>query len=217
MAKGYSWRLPEGHPPALTKNSCTRRVPVFDTRRVMFTLPAPGAEALLLLVVLGAAVYDVRYRRIPNWLSMSGVLAGIILNAFLYPGWPGLKLSLQGLAMGFGVYFALYALHAMGAGDVKLMAAVGSIVGWRDWFGTFLITAIIGGAMALILVASKGRVKKTLWNVSFILSEMKSGRPAYMGKEELDVRSPKALGLPHGAVIAVGTVFFLALAAHFGH
>ncbi|MEI9976681.1 MAG: hypothetical protein WDO73_34260 [Ignavibacteriota bacterium] len=76
----------------------------------------------------------------------------------------------------------------------------------------FLITAIIGGAMALILIARRGRMKRTLWNVSFILSEMKSGRPAYLGKEELDVRSPKALGLPHGAVIAVGTIFFLALA-----
>jgi prepilin peptidase CpaA len=182
----------------------------------MFSLPAPGAEALLLLVVLGAAVYDVRYRRIPNWLSMSGVLLGIGLNGFLYQGWPGVRLSLQGLAMGFGVYFLLYMLRAMGAGDVKLMAAVGAIVGWRDWFGTFLITAIIGGLMALILVAYKRRVKKTLWNVSFILSEIKSGRPAYMGKEELDVRSPRALGLPHGAVIAVGTIFFLALAAHFG-
>jgi prepilin peptidase CpaA len=183
----------------------------------MFSLPAPGAEALLLLVVLGAAVYDVRYRRIPNWLSMSGVLAGLALNTFLYQGWPGLQLSLQGLGVGFGVYFLLYAVRAMGAGDVKLMAAVGAIVGWRDWFGTFLITAIIGGAMALILVAAKGRMRKTLWNVSFILSEMKSGRPAYLGKEELDVRNPKALGLPHGAVIAVGTIFFLALAAHFGH
>jgi hypothetical protein len=44
---------------------------------------------------------------------------------------------------------------------------------------------------------------------------MKGGRPAYMGREELDVKSPKALGLPHGAVIAVGTLFFLAIAAHF--
>lgn len=182
----------------------------------MFSVPPPGAVALLLLVVLGAAVYDVRSRRIPNWLSMSGVLLGLALNAFLYQGWPGLKLSLQGLAMGFGVYFVLYVLRAMGAGDVKLMAAVGAIVGWRDWFGTFLITAIIGGMMALILVTSKGRVKKTLWNLSFIVSELKSGRPAYMKREELDVRSPKALGLPHGAVIAVGTIFFLALAAHFG-
>jgi prepilin peptidase CpaA len=182
----------------------------------MFTLPPPGVEALLLAVVLGAAVYDVRYRRIPNWLSLSGVLVGLALNAFLDPVWPGLRLSLMGLGMGFGVYFLLYAVRAMGAGDVKLMAAVGALVGWRDWFGTFLITAIIGGAMALILVAAKGRVKKTLWNVSFILSELKSGRPAYMRKEDLDVRNPRALGLPHGAVIAVGTIFFLALAAHFG-
>ena len=183
----------------------------------MFSLPPPGAEILLVLVVLVAAVYDVRYRRIPNWLSMSGVAAGLGLNAFMYQGWPGLKLSLLGLLVGFGVYFVLYALRAMGAGDVKLMAAVGAIIGWRDWFGTFLITALIGGAMALILVASKRRMKKTLWNLSFIVSELKSGRPAYMGKEELDVRSPKALGLPHGAVIAVGAIFFLALAAHFGH
>ena len=69
--------------------------------------------------------------------------------------------------------------------------------------------------MALILVVTHGRVKKTMWNLSFIVSEMKSLRPAYLAKEELDVRSPKALGLPHGAVIAVSTVFFLALAAHF--
>jgi hypothetical protein len=58
-------------------------------------------------------------------------------------------------------------------------------------------------------------VKKTFWNVGFILSELKRGRPAYMRREELDVKSPKALGLPHGAVIAVGTLFFLAVAAHF--
>ncbi len=101
----------------------------------------------------------------------------------------------------------------MGAGDVKLMAAVGAMVGWEDWLGIFVITALLGGLMALILATSHGRIKKTLWNVGFILSELKSGRPAYMKREELDVRSPKAMGLPHGAVIAVGAVFFLVLAA----
>ena len=181
----------------------------------MFSLPPPGVEAVLLALVLGAAVYDVRYRRIPNWLSVSGVLIGLALNTFLYQGWPGLRLSLLGLAVACGVYFLLYALRAMGAGDVKLMAAVGALVGWQDWFGIFVVAAIVGGVMALILVATKGRVKKTFWNVGFILNEMKSGRPAYIAKEELDVRNPKALGLPHGAVIAVGTVFFLALSTHF--
>ena len=67
----------------------------------------------------------------------------------------------------------------------------------------------------MILVLSRGRLKKTLFNVGFILSEMKSGRPAYLANEELDVKNKKALGLPHGAVIAVSTVFYLALSARF--
>ena len=170
----------------------------------------------MIALVLCAAVYDVRYRRIPNWLSVTGVLAGLALNAFLDRGRPGMFVSaMLGLTIAFAVYFILYALRAMGAGDVKLMAAVGAIVGWPDWFGIFIVTAILGGIMAMILVAARGRVKKTFWNVAFILSELKGGRPAYMRREELDVKNPKALGLPHGAVIAVGTLFFLAISAHF--
>ncbi len=179
------------------------------------TLPPPGVEVILLSLVLGAAVYDVRYRRIPNWISAGGVLVGLALNTFLYQGWPGLRFALLGLALGFGIYFVLYALHAMGAGDVKLMAAVGSLVGWENWFGIFVITAMIGGMMALILVVTKGRLQKTLFNVGYILSEMKQGKAAYLSREELDVKNPKALGLPHGAVIAVGSLFFLAVSAHF--
>jgi prepilin peptidase CpaA len=162
----------------------------------------------------------VRYRRIPNWLSVTGTLIGLAMNAFLgrldlRPGWPGLRFALVGFAVAFGVYFVLYALRAMGAGDVKLMGAVGAMVGWENWFGIFVITAVIGGAMALILVIVKKRAMRTFFNVGVILNEMKSGRPAYLAKEELDVKNPKALGLPHGAVIAVGTLFFLAVAAHF--
>ena len=119
------------------------------------------------------------------------------------------------MAVAFGIYFVLYALRAMGAGDVKLMAAVGAMVGWEHWFGIFIFTAIIGGIMALILVVAANGSRRPSWNVGFILSEMKSGRPAYLAKEELDVKNPKALGLPHGAVIAVGTLFFLALSAHY--
>jgi hypothetical protein len=65
------------------------------------------------------------------------------------------------------------------------------------------------------VVAARKRLMKTVWNVGFILSEMKTGKPAYLSREELDVKNPKAMGLPHGAVIAVGTLFFLATAAHF--
>ncbi len=174
-----------------------------------------GAALLLLILVFCAAVWDWRYRRIPNWLTMSGAVAGLALNGFLNPVLPGLWFSLKGLLLGFGVYLVLHLLRAMGAGDVKLMAAVGSITGAADWFGIFLITAILGGALAIIVSILKRRLGKTLFNVGFIFSEMKNLRPAYLKNEELDVKSNKALRMPHGVVIALGTVIYLVLSTHF--
>ena len=179
----------------------------------LFTLPPQKVEMVLLAMLLAAAVFDVLYRRIPNWLTVSGVVLGLAMNTLIGSPEAGLVFSLLGLATAFGVYVVLYALRAMGAGDVKLMAAIGALVGWERWFGIFFVTALIGGAMALILVLARGRLKKTWFNVSFILSEMKSGRAAYLANEELDVKNKKALGLPHGAVIAVSVVFYLALSA----
>jgi prepilin peptidase CpaA len=181
------------------------------------TLPPPGVEVVLMIIVLAAAVYDVRYRRIPNWITVSGAALGLALNSFLYRGAPGLLFAFKGLVLGFGLYFVLYALHAMGAGDVKLMGATGALVGWQDWVGIFLLTAAIGGIMAVIVTLARGRVQKTLSNLHFLLGEMKQGRAAYLTREELDVKNPKSVGLPHGAVIAVGTIFYLAISAHFVH
>src|ERR1017187_896781 len=172
----------------------------------LFTLPPQKVEMVLMVMLLAAAVFDVRYRRIPNWLTVSGALLGIAMNTVIGSPEAGLVFSLAGLAVGFGIYTVLYALHAMGAGDLKLMAAVGALVGWERWFGIFFVTALIGGVMALILVVARGRLKKTLFNVSFILSEMKSMRPAYLANEELDVKNKKSVGLPHGAVIAGSAV-----------
>lgn len=167
---------------------------------------------MLLAVLLAASLYDVRYRRIPNWLTVSGVALGLLINVLIGPPEGGLLFALKGLGVAFFIYLALYAIRAMGAGDVKLMAAVGALAGVERWFGIFLVTALVGGAMALMLVTFRGRIKRTFWNVGFILSELGHGRPAYAGKEELDVRNPNAIGLPHGAVIAISTVFYLALA-----
>lgn len=181
------------------------------------SLPPRGIEIILLPLVIGAAVYDMRYRRIPNWLNVTGAILGLAMNAWLIADgrpWPGLLFSLKGLALGFGAYFFLYALRAMGAGDVKLMAAIGALVGWEDWVGIFVITAVVGGFSAILLSIWKGRLKHTLFNVGFILSEFKSGRPAYLKNEELDVKSSKALRQPHGVVIAVGTIAYLLISAY---
>ena len=146
-----------------------------------FSLPLRGDLLILLPLIIIAAIYDLRYRRIPNWLTLSGVVAGLAMNAVLDPIWPGIAFSLKGLGIGFGVYFLLYAIRAMGAGDVKLMAAVGAVVGWQNWFAIFIVTAVLGGVLAIIFSLLKGRLTTTFWNVGFILSEMKHGRPAYLG------------------------------------
>jgi prepilin peptidase CpaA len=178
------------------------------------TLPSPGIEVLLLSVVLAAAVYDVRYRRIPNWISVGGIAVGVLANSLTH-GIPGLLFALAGFAMGFGLYLVLYLLHAMGAGDVKLMGAIGALVGSKNWLAIFVIAAILGGIMALILIVVRSRVKKTFWNIGYLVNEMRHGRAAYVSREELDVQSPQSVGLPHGAVIAVATIFYLALVANF--
>ena len=184
-----------------------------DLMRRLFSAPPEKALIVLILVLIGAAFYDVRYRRIPNWISLSGVALGFAINFLIGPPEAGFVFALKGFAAGLGLYLLLYVLRAMGAGDVKLMAAVGALVGAERWFGIFLVTAIVGGILGLLLVTVRGRLKRTLFNVGFILSEMKHGRPAYVGKEELDVRSQKAVGLPHGAVIAVSTIFYIAISA----
>ncbi len=102
-------------------------------------------QIVLIAVVAMAAIYDIRFRRIPNWLVLAGLVIGIGLNTFLFE-WAGLLFALKGFAFAFVIYFPLYLLRGMGAGDVKLMAAIGSIVGWRNWLGIFIITAVVGSA-----------------------------------------------------------------------
>jgi prepilin peptidase CpaA len=169
----------------------------------------PNFLALILAaLVMTAAISDLRSRRIPNWLSLSGVVAGIALNTFLFE-LPGFEKALAGMATAFGVYFLLYLVRAMGAGDVKLMAAVGAFVGPGNWLVIFLITALVGGIIALGFLAWRKRVRKTLENVSFIIAEMLHFRAPYVSREDLSVKSQKAVTLPHGAVIGLGCILFI--------
>src|SRR3954471_7823355 len=100
----------------------------------LFTLPPQKVVMVLLAMLLAAALFDVMYRRIPNWLTVSGVVLGLAMNAIIGAPDSGIVFSLVGLMAGFTVYAVLYALRAMGAGDVKLMAAIGALVGWKSWF-----------------------------------------------------------------------------------
>jgi len=175
------------------------------------SLPPPAIRIFLEVLVIVAAFWDIRTRRIPNWLTLSGVLLGVALNTFLFEI-NGLWFSLKGLGVAFGVYFVLYLLRAMGAGDVKLMAAVGAAAGAGNWLGILLLTSVAGAVAGLLLVAFKGRLRKTLGNLGIIITSLGRGRAPYKETPELDVSSDKAMRLPHGALIALGTLGFLAAA-----
>jgi prepilin peptidase CpaA len=169
-------------------------------------------QAVIALLVLVAAVYDYRFRRIPNWLTLAGIIAGLCLNLILF-GLVGLFGAAQALVFGFAVYFVLYLLRAMGAGDVKLMAGVSALAGPGRWFTIFVLTSLIGGATALALILIKGRFRQTFWNVGFIASQLMRFRSPAIGREELDVKNPKAVTLPAGVRIAAGVFAFLLASA----
>ena len=172
-------------------------------------------QILLILLVIPAAFYDVKWRRIPNWLVLAGLLAGLALNTFLFE-LPGLKVSLFGIAFASFIYIPLYALRAMGAGDAKLMMALGAIAGAGPWLGIFFFTAILGGVIAVALLLRRRLLGNTLRNVGFILFELAHLRAPYMGREELDVNNPAAVTCPHGLTVAIGTCGFLAATAIWG-
>ncbi len=175
------------------------------------SLPPPAIRILLEILVIVAAIWDIRTRRIPNWLTLSGVILGVGLNTFLFEVY-GLWFSLKGLGLAFGVYMVLYLLHAMGAGDVKLMAAVGAAAGWGNWLGILILTSLAGAVAGLVLIAFKGRFRRTIGNLGIIITSLGRGRAPYKETPELDVSSDQGLRLPHGALIALGTLGFLAAA-----
>jgi prepilin peptidase CpaA len=166
----------------------------------------------LILLVLPAAFFDLRQRRIPNWLCLAGFLLGVGLNSFLYLT-PGLWMSLKGAGLALAIYFPLWLLRGMGAGDVKLMASLGAVAGPANWLGILVLTSLFGGMAAAGLIVAKHRLKHTLANIRWILLSWRHGQAPYESNPELDIASGKGLRLPHAVPIACGTLSFLLAAA----
>lgn len=165
-------------------------------------------ELLLIALLLAgvAASTDLWQRRIPNWLTYSGIVAGLVLqSAFL--GWKGLLSALAGCLMGGGAMLALYAIRAMGGGDVKLLAAIGSVVGPQNVLVILLATAIVGGVLAVFVALFCSRLLATLKNLVCLMRfHAVRGLEAH---PELNLENPSAVRLPYGLAIAGGTLYAL--------
>ncbi|MFB3786546.1 MAG: prepilin peptidase [bacterium] len=159
-----------------------------------------SSTILVSLVLALAAGIDYRTHRIPNWLTGTAFVSGILFNMIVL-GWEGLKWSLLGGLVGFGLLILFYAIGAMGAGDVKLMAAAGVWAGAAAAFQAFLWTAVIGGLVALFLMAASGqfqaqlrKVRQAGWNLLYF-------HDANTGAEDPAVRK---IRFPYGVSIALG-------------
>src|SRR5918912_4446821 len=118
--------------------------------------------ALLVPLAVIITYYDVRYRRIPNAFVLATLASGLIVNT-IYGGLNGVLAGLGGCAIAFILMFMLHIFGAMGAGDVKLFAAVGSLVGTSLVVPTFLVVVLVGGALAVLTMFRAGTVRETLW------------------------------------------------------
>lgn len=157
----------------------------------------------IVIVALVGAVLDLRFRKIPNWLTLSAALLGLLLN-FSFSGFQGLVSATLGLIAGFFLLFFVYLLGGMGAGDVKLMAAIGAFLGPWLVFVTFIWMALAGGVLAFCLILWRKAFRQTFRNLKTILLSLilrTSPRQA-----NITLENPKLIKLPYGVPIALGTI-----------
>jgi prepilin peptidase CpaA len=120
--------------------------------------------AVAAVVATAAAVLDLRSRRIPNWLTGSTLAVAVLANTWM-AGPTGLVTALAGAALGLLLLLPFYAVRGVGAGDVKLLAAIGALVGAQSLLWVCLFGALVGGTMSVILLIAHRRVGLTLAQV----------------------------------------------------
>ncbi len=156
------------------------------------------------LVAMGAGILDWRYRRIPNWLTLSGFAAGVAVNTILFH-WPGLKAALLGTALGLGLLLPFVMIRSLGAGDWKLAGALGACLGPRQLLSVLIGTILVAGVMALAVVVWKGRLTRTLLNIAHLLAALFTLR---MPGPEVSLDDPQSTKIPFGVAMAVTVLFY---------
>ncbi len=162
--------------------------------------------ALLLPLGIIIAYYDVRYRRIPNPFVLATLIGGLAINS-IFGGLAGLFGSLAGCALAFTLMFMLHVFGAMGAGDVKLFAAIGAVTGAPLVLPTFVIVILTGGLLALVSIVRAGVVMTTMQRVLRIFVGMLPG----WEMPRFTVPADRRLTIPYGVAITIGSIISTAI------
>lgn len=122
-----------------------------------------------------AFVTDITKQKIPNWLTVTGAISGLIFH-LATTGWNGLAFSAAGLACGFAPMLALYVLRAVGAGDVKLFAALGAFTGAVFSLYAMAASLICAGLIALFVLLWRSDGVQRLTHAGFLLIQLAAFR-----------------------------------------
>ncbi len=157
--------------------------------------------SILSVALIGAAITDVRCSKIPNSITFPLAGLGLLIHT-VSDGLNGFLFSLEGLGIGFGLLLVFYILGGMGAGDVKLLSAVGAMIGPYDVFVAFLITSCLGGLYAIALMGMTWGIPQTAERVKVILTTWLVAR-IFTSPPPPEHTQPK---LRYGLVIGLGTL-----------
>jgi prepilin peptidase CpaA len=168
--------------------------------------------AVVLIACLIAAVTDVKRFKVYNLLTLPLLVFGLIYHGVM-GGSGGLAESLLGALLGFGVLVGLYLLGGVGAGDVKLLAAIGAWLGLPLTFYVFLASSLAAGAYALVLILMHHRVSETWINMKIIWHRLGVVGRHLAGEDgvEMELQRPDCRNrvIPFGAMVAAGLIGLL--------
>ena len=165
--------------------------------------------AILVPGVLLASWFDYGQRRVPNWLNLALIIIGFSVQGYWF-GSAGLMTGLWGLLTGFCLLIVPWLMHGMGAGDVKLLAAIGVWLGPMLTLYSFALGTVIGGLMAVVMIVSSGRLRAACANMGVILMKCSTRDTIFS-----EFGSAKSFGstsqlLPYGVPLTAGTLIILA-------
>jgi len=159
--------------------------------------------AVVVPATLVACWIDYAKRKVPNWLNAALALAGMAAQT-AYFGWSGLATALAGMVVGIGLLIVPWAMHGMGAGDVKLMGAIGAWFGPLMCLWAFAIGAVVGGLIAVVMITWSGKWRYASGNMAVIMAKVQSKDRAF--SEFGSARSFGATSslLPYGIPLSIG-------------
>jgi prepilin peptidase CpaA len=156
---------------------------------------------LLLAVLVISLVTDIRERKILNIVTLPAIAAGLLYHTFS-AGWQGVLLSGTGLLLGGGLFLIPYLLGGIGAGDVKLLAAIGALKGAEFVFSSFLYTCLAGGAIALLILMKQRNLTASMHRIAHALLFFRKNGESFAVLDKTELHN----AFPYGVAIVAGTV-----------